>query len=53
MEDDPVNAQHYLDLVFIARFIERVGDHAVNLGEESVYSGTAKDIRHPAKTAVA
>jgi len=52
MEDDPVNAQHYLALVFIARFIERVGDHAVNLGEESVYSGTAKDVRHPVKTAV-
>jgi phosphate transport system protein len=49
MEDDPANAQHYLDLVFIARFVERVGDHAVNLGEESVYSGTAKDVRHPAK----
>lgn len=48
MEDDPTRAQHYLDLVFIARFIERVGDHAVNLGEDSVYSSTARDIRHAA-----
>jgi phosphate transport system protein len=50
MEDDPTNAQHYLNLVFIARFIERVGDHAVNLGEDSVYSSTARDIRHAAGT---
>ncbi len=48
MEDDPTKAQHYLDLVFIARFIERVGDHAVNLGEDSIYSSTARDVRHAA-----
>ena len=46
MEEDPVNAQSYLDLVLIARFIERVGDHAVNIGEDSVYSSSAKDVRH-------
>lgn len=46
MEEDAVNAQCYLDLVLIARVIERVGDHAVNIGEESVYAGSARDIRH-------
>jgi phosphate transport system protein len=46
MEDDPANAQGYLDLVLIARFIERVGDHAVNMGEDSVFSSSAVDVRH-------
>ncbi len=46
MEEDPAGAANYLDLVLIARFIERVGDHAVNVGEDSIYSFLAKDIRH-------
>lgn len=46
MEEDATNAQSYLDLVLIARVIERVGDHAVNIGEDSVYAGSARDIRH-------
>ncbi len=46
IEEDAMNAQSYLDLVLIARVIERVGDHAVNIGEDSVFSGSARDIRH-------
>ncbi|MBX7210421.1 MAG: phosphate signaling complex protein PhoU [Verrucomicrobiaceae bacterium] len=46
MEEDAVNAQGYLDLVLIVRMIERVGDHAVNIGEDSVYAISARDIRH-------
>jgi len=46
MEEDPAGAANYLDLVLIARFIERVGDHAVNVGEDSIYSFSARDIRH-------
>ncbi len=46
MEEDATNAQGYLDLVLIARVIERVGDHAVNIGEDSVFAGSARDIRH-------
>lgn len=46
IEEDAANAQGYLDLVLIARVIERVGDHAVNIGEDSVYAGSARDIRH-------
>ena len=51
MEEDAVNAQSYLDLVLIARVIERVGDHAVNIGEDSVYAVSARDIRHQAEAA--
>lgn len=46
MEEDSSRLQDYLDLVFIARFLERAGDHAVNIGEDAVYAGAARDIRH-------
>ena len=35
-----------MDLLFIARFLERVGDYAVNIAEDAVYSESAVDIRH-------
>lgn len=46
MEQDPARLQDYLDLVFIIRFLERAGDHAVNIGEDAVYAGIARDVRH-------
>jgi phosphate transport system protein len=42
----PDRVECYLDLTFIARCLERVGDHAVNIGEDTVYSAEAEDIRH-------
>jgi phosphate transport system protein len=46
MEEDTTRLKDYIDLIFIARFLERAGDHAVNIGEDAVYAGAAKDIRH-------
>ncbi len=46
MERDPSNLKVYLHLIFVARCLERIGDHAVNIGEESVFVGSATDIRH-------
>lgn len=46
MEEDPTRVKDYIDLVFVARFLERTGDHAVNIGEDAVYASVAKDIRH-------
>jgi len=46
MEEDTGRLKDYIDLVFIARFLERAGDHAVNIGEDAVYAGAARDIRH-------
>jgi len=42
----PDRVECYLDLTFIARCLERVGDHAVNIGEDTVYAADAEDIRH-------
>ena len=42
----PENMQSYLDLIFIARNIERIGDHATNIAEDAVYQKAALDVRH-------
>lgn len=36
----------YLNLIFIVRNLERVGDHATNIGEDIVFAESAEDIRH-------
>jgi phosphate transport system protein len=43
---DPENVPSYLDLIFVARALERVGDHATNIGEDSFWRDQATDIRH-------
>lgn len=46
MQEDPANIPDYVDLLFCARFIERIGDQSVNISEDAVYLLTAIDIRH-------
>ena len=36
----------YMDLIFIARFLERIGDQATNIGEDTIYAMTAEETRH-------
>jgi phosphate transport system protein len=36
----------YLDLIFVARALERIGDHATNIAEDSFWRDQATDIRH-------
>lgn len=45
-EEDVGRIDDYVDLMFIVRALERVGDHAVNVAEDIVYAETAHDIRH-------
>ena len=47
MAERPDRIGDYLELLFIARHLERVGDHAKNIGEDAVYKAEAQDIRHP------
>jgi len=35
-----------VDLIFIARALERIGDHATNIAEDSFWRDQAGDIRH-------
>jgi phosphate transport system protein len=46
MAQDPEQLRGYLNLIFIARCLERVGDHATNIAEDAVYAAAAEDIRH-------
>ncbi len=46
MGDDPAQLRGYLNLMFISRCLERVGDHATNIAEDAVYTVAAEDIRH-------
>jgi phosphate transport system protein len=36
-----------LDMVFIAKSLERVGDHAKNIANYVVYLVEGRDVRHP------
>jgi phosphate transport system protein len=49
MQDDSTNLPSYLNLIFISRCLERIGDHACNIAEDVVFAVNAEDIRHPGK----
>lgn len=46
MEEDQGHIKEYLDRQFMARFLERVGDHAKNICEDVVFAESAVNIRH-------
>jgi phosphate transport system protein len=46
MAEDPEQVPAYLNIVFIARALERIGDHATNIAEDAFWQEHAEDIRH-------
>ncbi len=46
MMEDPRTISTSLDLVFIAKSIERIGDHAKNVAESVIYIAEGRDVRH-------
>ena len=46
IEEGDDRTDDYLHLVFVVRSLERVGDLAVNVGEDTVFMEVAKDVRH-------
>jgi phosphate transport system protein len=46
MMEDPRTISSCIDLVFVAKAIERVGDHAKNLAEVTIYVVNGTDVRH-------
>jgi phosphate transport system protein len=52
MMEDPRTISSSIDLVFVAKAIERVGDHAKNLAEAIIYVVKGTDVRHTSVEAV-
>jgi phosphate transport system protein len=46
MGEDPRRIAAGLDLIFVAKAIERVGDHAKGVAEQVIYSVRGTDVRH-------
>ena len=46
MMEDPRTISSSIDLVFVAKAIERIGDHAKNLAEATIYVVKGTDVRH-------
>ncbi|PWU11656.1 MAG: phosphate transport system regulatory protein PhoU [Terriglobia bacterium] len=49
MQRDPTVLTAAIDLLFVARNLERIGDHATNIAEDVVFLVKGIDVRHHAK----
>jgi phosphate transport system protein len=47
MMEDPRNIRRANNLLFVAKHLERLGDHATNVAEMVVYMVRGTDVRHP------
>jgi len=46
MIEDPRTISRAIELLFIAKALERIGDHAKNMSEQIIYLIKGKDVRH-------
>ena len=50
MERDPSTISRAMDLVFVARNLERIADHATNIAEDALFLIKGVDVRHHAES---
>lgn len=50
MKSNPKDVEASLDLILIARNLERLGDHATNIAEDVIFAQTGLDVRHGGKS---
>jgi phosphate transport system protein len=49
LASDPGTTEQEVDFIFIAQHLERVGDHATNIAEETVLAAEAINLKHSSK----
>ena len=49
IERDPTAASQEVDILMVAKHLERVGDHATNIAEDVILVAEARNIKHAAK----
>ncbi|RYZ68265.1 MAG: hypothetical protein EOP09_09740 [Proteobacteria bacterium] len=49
MMADPQKIEQSLNLILIARNLERIADHATNIAEDVIFVVSGKDVRHGAR----
>lgn len=52
MMADPSIVEQGLNVILIAKNLERIGDHATNIAEDVIYIASGEDIRHAAKPTI-
>lgn len=46
MKTEPQHIQSLMDMILIARNLERLGDHATNIAEDVIFAFSGRDVRH-------
>lgn len=46
MMEDPRTISTALDIIFVAKSVERIGDHCKNIAEDVIYIARGRDVRH-------
>ena len=52
MQTNPSDVRAGVEMIFVVRNLERIGDHATNMAEDVIYMAKGVDVRHHAKTSV-
>ena len=50
LKQSPGDIEQGLNIILIARNLERIGDHATNIAEDVIFAITGEDIRHSPRT---